>query len=314
MGSPSCAVAPLKSLLALGDSCCVAAVVAQPARPHGRGRTPTDPPLARAAREVGLTVLQPERARDASFLEEIKRLRPDVVVTAAYGQILSAEFLELPRLGTFNIHPSLLPDLRGATPVQTALLRGYRETGVTLLRTVQRLDAGPIVAQRQVEVEEYESAPTLMDRLFALGGDLLCEMIVRMGQDEKVQETPQDETRATHSQKIQKEDGKIDWTLSSSDIKNRIRAFAEWPQSYTFLSGRRVILAGVSQVPDGACQGGGQAAPGTVWYQRSAKVLVIACGSGCVAVPRVKIEGRGSTSAQAFWNGQRNPESLRFDP
>jgi len=309
LGSPEPVLAPLKTLLEEGPrhGHTVVGVVSQPARPVGRGRAPVDPPVAAFARRLGLPVLQPEKAADPAFLAAFAALAPDVAVTAAYGQILTPAFLQIPRRATINIHPSLLPRYRGATPVPAALLAGDTESGVTVLFTVQRLDAGNIITQERLLIDEHETAGELTSRFFTSGGRLTLAALEKL-KDPAYCGTPQDETQVSLCRKIQKTDGLIDWHKPALATVCRFRAFAPWPGSFTFLGDRRLALTALQTAPAGTPA----AAPGVVTYDRKRQTLLVGTSDGVIAVERLKPAGGKEVDAAAFWNGLKDKNAVVF--
>lgn len=305
MGSPTEVIAPLKVLLA-DHSHQVVAVVSQPAKPMGRKSVPQDPPLAVFAKEAGLNVLQPEKASHPDFLATLKELRPDVIITAAYGQILTDAFLAIPTRGTINIHPSLLPAYRGATPVPAALLDGLKETGVTILFTVKKLDAGAIICQERAVIEPNEKADELTDRLFRLGGELLPKALHQL-QDPGFQGTEQDESKVTLCRKIQKNDGQVQWANSSKEILNRFRAFHPWPGTFSFFNDQRVVFEAITLAQQ--CK---NLQPGQFEYLKPEKALLVGAGEGCIQIHTLKPAGSKSLDAASFWNGLKQRDTTLF--
>jgi methionyl-tRNA formyltransferase len=310
MGSPEPVLAPLRALIERGPERGVelVAVVSQPARPVGRKGVLTDPPVAQFAKARGLTTLQPEKAGDPVFLAALRELAPDVVVTAAYGQILTDAFLAVPRRATINIHPSLLPRYRGATPVQAALLDGETQSGVTVLFTVKRLDAGAVIAQAATPIAPDESAGALMARYFALGADLMLDALDKL-RDPAFTGTPQDESKVTHCRKIQKHDGLVDWSLPADEIHNRFRAYDPWPGTFTFCQGKRLGL--VELTPDAKAKS--PLAPGGVVFDKKHHALEVGAGDGVVRITKLKPAGGKEVPAAAFWNGLKERSGVAFD-
>jgi methionyl-tRNA formyltransferase len=314
MGSPQEVVSPLQQLLASGDDLRVVAVVSQPARPVGRSGKLQDPPLAEFAKARGLTVMQPESARDPEFLEALRDLRPDVIVTAAYGQILSKKFLSIPRRGTINIHPSILPKYRGATPVPAALLNGDKVTGVSVLFTVKALDAGAIICAKEAEVLPAETADALTRRMFDIGGGLLIEALGKL-RDPAFAGTPQDDAAATYCGKIEKSDGAVDWLRPAVVTCNRFRAFYPWPGTFTFFNGKRVSILDAREAV-GADLGRGAAGlsdvPGSFVFSKASKGILARTADGILVIARLQNEGGKPVDAAAFWNGIKDRASCRF--
>lgn len=308
LGSPEEVIAPLNYLLEVRKDFEVVAVISQPAKPQGRGRTIEDPPVAKFAKARGLATLQPQKASDPEFLARFRELKPDVAVTAAYGQILSDEFLSIPARGTINIHPSLLPAYRGATPVQSAIASGETQTGVTILFTVKKLDAGNIILQKVYEIGSDERAGELMPRLFKESARLLADALDQL-KDPNFAGTPQDPAKVTHCQKIDKTDGNIAWHKDAEKIYNRFRAFDPWPGSYTFLAGKRVAVTGMRPTKDLMTSQD----PGEFVFDKKSHCLTVGTGSEPLQITHLKPSGGGVVNAAAFWNGLKDRSSPRFE-
>ncbi|MDY0061715.1 MAG: methionyl-tRNA formyltransferase [Myxococcota bacterium] len=307
LGTPEFAVRPLEELLAAGHE--VVAVVTPPPRPAGRGRQSLVPPVAEAATRRGLSVLPVESASDPVVLEELARRRPDALITASFGQYLTAPVLALASHGVLNIHPSLLPRYRGASPVQSQLLAGETVTGVTLLRSVAKMDAGPILAQQQVPVLPDESAGELTARLFALGGRLLVELLARLAAGPLAGE-PQDEARATRCRKIGREQARLDWSRPAAELVWAIRAFDPAPVAWTTLRGKqlRIFRAHV-----GAASLAGPAVPGWLGGPPAQAELLVCCGAGWLQLDEVQLEGGRRLPARELARGLRlGPEGVEL--
>jgi methionyl-tRNA formyltransferase len=309
-GSPAEVMKPLEELQRLcaqqpNDS--IVAVVSQPPRPVGRKRRLQDPPLAQYAKDQGLTTLQPEKASAAEFLAEMQALEPDLVITAAYGQILSRDFLAIPKLGTINIHPSLLPRYRGATPVQSALLAGETTTGVTILYTVPALDAGDMIVQAETPIQPDERTGELMPRLFALGGDLLQEAFNRIS-DPNFKPQPQNPEQVTHCRKIDKQDGRIDWHQPAKIILQRYRAFHPWPGSFTQLGEKRIVIDRLRapEIASHAAPNLDTLEPGAFQFRKDLQALVVGTATTPLLIEALKPEGSKLQDAAAFWNGHKH--------
>lgn len=224
-GTPQFAVPSLDALARAHE---VALVVAQPDKPAGRGMKMQAPAVAVRARELGLPLAQPAKIRDAAFLESIAALRPDAGIVVAYGKILPAALLEIPRRGFFNVHASLLPKYRGAAPIQRAIEHGERETGVTIMRVDEELDHGPMLMTVKTEIGADEHTPSLAARLSLLGAEALGGALAG-----DTEETPQDHAQATLAPKIEKSEGAVDWTQPARAIYDKFRAFDPWPGLFT---------------------------------------------------------------------------------
>ncbi len=296
-GSPRFAVPTLERLL--GSAHTVVAVVAQPDRPHGRGQRVNAGPVKEVALEHGVPVLQPDRLKGRDFLQTLESLSPDLGVVAAYGKILPDAVLQLPRLGLINVHASLLPRWRGAAPVQRAIIAGDAVTGVTIMRVVAALDAGPTFASRSRPMADDETAEDVERDLSETGADLLIDVLSQIA-DGHAAETAQDEGRATYAPRLTKEEGLIDWTQSPAVSHNRVRGLHPWPHAYTFLGSERLILLATSTVAENA----GAMAPGTV-VMAEGDDLRIAAGGGMVRVNRIQAEGRKPMSVRDFLAGHR---------
>lgn len=235
MGTPDFSVPVLQRILQDGYE--VIAVVTQPDRPVGRKRVLTPPPVKVEALKHNIPVYQPEKIRVREELDQILALNPDLIVTAAFGQILPKELLEAPKLGCINVHASLLPELRGGAPIHYAILEGKRETGITIMYMAEKLDAGDILTQVAVEITEEDNVGTLHDKLSAAGCELLSETLPKLINGE-LTGIPQDDSKATFASNIKREQEKIDWNKDGETIYNQIRGLNPWPVAYTTLQGK----------------------------------------------------------------------------
>lgn len=308
LGSPAAVLSPLKQLVELGPKLGfeLVGVVSQPARPVGRHGTPTDPPVATFAKAAGIPVLQPIKASDPAFLEAFAAWRPDVAITAAYGQILTDAFLAIPKRGTINIHPSLLPLYRGATPVPAALLDGATTSGVTVLFTVKKLDAGNIIVQEASPVGPREKAGEMTERLFEAGGRLCFDALKKL-KDPLYTGKPQDEKLVTHCKKIDKHDGLVDWEMAAEEIFNRHRAYDPWPGTFSFIGDKRVAFLDMS-----AADSHTALKPGEVTFDKHQHCLVIGTGEGVLQVTKLKPAGGKEMLAAGFWNGLKDRSHVVF--
>src|SRR5437667_379074 len=257
LGTPDFAIPSLRAVL---DEVEVLAVVTQPDRPRGRGRQVAPPPVAAVARALGLRVLQPTRLNDPAVPDTLRTLRPDIIMTVAYGKIIPPAILTLPPLGCINVHPSLLPKYRGASPIQSAIADGQRETGVTIMYQSEALDAGDIILQRRVPIEPHDTAQTLEARLADEGARALVEAL-RLIAGGTAPRFPQDASAATYVKKLTKENGRLDWTRPARALANVIRAMDPWPSAYTTHRGRLLKIwkgAAIEHRPPGPAR------PGTV--------------------------------------------------
>jgi methionyl-tRNA formyltransferase len=299
LGTADFAVPSLAACLAAG--CDVAAVVTQPERPGDRGR-PAPRPVGELARERGLPLLQPHRIREPAATAELLDLGLDALVVAAYGQILPVALLEGPRLGGVNVHGSLLPRWRGASPVAAAILAGDAETGVSIMRMDAGMDTGPVYAMRATPIAAAETASELTGRLAALGADLLVEVLAGL-EAGTVTAAPQDGAAATLAPRLRRDDGRVDWSeMGAAEVDRRVRALDPWPGVTAPLGGAEVrLLAG-----EPLARGDGAGPPGTV-LRTDREVAEVATREGVYAVRRVQPPGRRPMDAAAYLRGRRAP-------
>jgi len=295
MGTPDFAVPSLKALAA-GPY--MITVVTQPDRPAGRGGKLTPPPVKVAAEEIGLPIIQPETLRDPLFRAQLAALNPAVTVLVAYGEYLAPSLLDLPARGSINLHPSLLPRWRGSTPIQSAILAGDEQTGVSIIRMDRGLDTGPVIAQRSTTIDPEETHPELSAHLAQLGADLLAEVLPIWLRGEK-EPIPQDEEGVTLTRTLTKEDGEIDWTQPAVEIARRVRAFQPWPGTYTYWGDRllKILRAHPSPASTGVPPGTVTITPGPE------RKLLVQTGEGSLDLLELQLAGKASTPAQAFLAG-----------
>lgn len=301
MGSTEFALPALEYLHGAGFR--AAAVVSTPARPKGRGLHLRDSPVAAYARDHGYdTVLTPGSLEDPAFLRQLAEIRAELFVVVAF-RILPEEVFSMPRLGTVNLHASLLPKYRGPAPIHRAIEAGERETGITVFRIDRGVDTGNIVLRRATGIGPEETAPELSERLGLLGAEALAEACV-MFRDGTVTYALQDHSCATRAPKLAKSEAEIDWSMSAAEIFNKIRAFKPFPGTFTALQGMRLGIEWASPV-----SGEPGSEPGTVCAV-SHEGLDVQCGQGVLRVLRVKPEGRKSMDVAAFLNGKRVGEGV----
>jgi len=252
MGTPGFAVPPLRRILESGKHT-VAAVVTQPDRKVGRGQKIQVSPVKELALEHNLVVLQPERLRNENFDRVLAVYNPDVIVVAAYGQILPPAILELPKYGCINIHASILPKYRGAAPIQRAIIDGEKYTGITIMQMDKGLDTGNIIAFEQVDILEDDDTASLGNLLSVAGATLLMNVLAKIEADGKVVSTPQDDSKATYAGMLSKKDGLLDWSMEKDPIIFRIKGLQPWPAAFSFLHGRawKILQAEYYDDPDG---------------------------------------------------------------
>jgi methionyl-tRNA formyltransferase len=306
-GTPAFAVPSLRALLA--DSYFqVAAVVTQPDRPRGRGKKTASSPVKDAALEAGVPVYQPEKIKSESSLDYFKRLMPEVVVIIAYGQIIPASLIAIPRLGWINLHGSLLPKYRGAAPINWAIVNGEKVTGLTTMQIDAGLDTGPMLLKYQTGIGPDQTALDLYAQLAEAGAPLIVETLKKLDRGE-IASTPQDNSQATLAPPLKKEDGRIDWLLPAPQIHNRIRGLQPWPGAFTAFRGATCRIWGKPLKPVAA---GGM--PGTILPTQEDGLLVICGGSTVLHVEQVQLEGRNRISDREFMNGARIEPGERFAP
>lgn len=301
LGTPAFALASLDRLVADGHR--LAAVVTQPDRPAGRGQALRPPPVKRRAAALGLPVLQPERIRDPQVCDRLRALAPEALVVVAYGQLLPPALLTLAPHGGFNVHASLLPAYRGAAPIAWALMRGERETGISIMRLDAGMDTGPVCLRRAVAVGPDETAGELHDRLAALGAEALAEALCLVAAGRAVFE-PQDDARATRAPRLAPADLRLDWKAPAREIHDRIRGLAPGPGAVTRWRGVLLKLLRSGLAAEAEPPGGAAAEPGTIVQLEAAGVLVQA-GRGRVRLLEVQAPGRRPLPAAAFARGAR---------
>jgi len=313
MGTAELACASLKALAA-SSQFQVVAVVTQPDRPKGRDLKLQPPAVKQTALAAGLPVLQPERARDPVFVEELRRLDAALIVVAAYGQLLPSSILALPTHGCVNVHTSLLPKYRGAAPIQWAILNDEPETGVTIMQMVEKLDAGAILSQRATPIAQEDNAATLHDRLAHIGAELLLETLPQCVNN-TINPRPQDEAAASYARKITKEDGRLDWSQPARSLWNRIRAFTPWPGAYITV-GRGELLRAPNPLSSGppnprmlkiwkaTVLDNLSGRPGEV-LEAGGNSIVVACGEAALRIHELQMEGGRRLTVGQFLAGHR---------
>jgi methionyl-tRNA formyltransferase len=303
-GTPEFAVPTLAALVEAGRV--PVRVVTQPAKPAGRGRQPLEPPVARWAREHGIEVTQPERVRHPSFLEEAAALAPDLAVVVAFGQLFPKALLDLPRLGCVNLHASLLPRWRGASPIQAALAAGDARTGVTTMKMDEGMDTGPILLEEAVEIGPAERADELARRLAEIGGRLVVrtlDLLETGGIEPRPQPAnPADAADAvTYAPRLTRDSGRVDWGLTAREIHDRLRAYTPWPGLTAGLRGEPVKIVAAEPLAERAGE-----APGVILGLRGGRLLAVACGGGtALGLAELQRPGKRALRAADFVNGER---------
>ncbi|KQU60420.1 methionyl-tRNA formyltransferase [Rossellomorea marisflavi] len=295
MGTPDFSVPVLKALIE--NEYEVVAVVTQPDRPVGRKRILTPPPVKVEAEKHGISIYQPEKIKNSDELEEVLALEPDLIVTAAFGQILPKRLLDAPKHGCINVHASLLPELRGGAPIHYSILQGKSSTGITIMYMVEKLDAGDIISQVEVEIEETDHVGTLHDKLSEAGSALLIETLPKL-LDGSVSPVKQDEEQATFAWNIKREQEKIDWTKSGKEVYNHIRGLHPWPVAYTTLAGAVMKIWWGEKV-----KGHGSSVPGEVLAIEEDGFIVSTGDDISIKVTDLQPSGKKRMSAKDYLRG-----------
>lgn len=291
MGTPDFAVPTLRALI---DAYHVVGVVTQPDRPAGRGnKAPLPPPVKQVAIAHDIPVFQPEKLRRPEAIETLRQWHADLYVVAAFGQILPQTVLDIPRYGSINVHASLLPRWRGAAPIQAAILHGDSRTGVTIMKMDAGLDTGPMLRAESIEIAPDETGASLHDRVAELGARLLIPTLDDYLTGE-IQPVPQPEDGVTVAPRIEKEQGRIDWSKSADEIDRQVRAFTPWPGTFTDWNGRTLKILSGSSVQ-------GRAEPGQVVHNNGR--IAVGTSYGLYALSRVQIAGKPAVEIEAFVNG-----------
>ncbi len=299
MGTPDFALSALEAVHNSGHE--LIGVVTQPDKPKGRGKQLAPPPVKEWAIKNQIPVYQPIRVRgDKSFIDKIKGLSPDIVVTAAYGQILPKSFLDIPSIGCINVHASLLPEYRGASPIQQVLIDGREKTGITIMYMDIGMDTGDIILQEELIIHPDENAGQLHDRLGALGGKAL-QKALKLFEQGPVQGTPQDNEKASYCSKIEKSMGEIRWDNSSASVKNMIRGLTPWPGCFTFYQGNRIKVWKASQREYLTEE---KLVPGTVLKADDTDGLIVSCGQGALRIEELQGPGGRPMSDLDFLRGK----------
>jgi methionyl-tRNA formyltransferase len=301
LGTPDFAVAPLEEIVKAGYE--VVAVVTQPDKPVGRKQILTPSAVKECALKLGIKVLQYDKIR-LQGVEDLKNLNPDLMVTCAYGQILSQEILDIPKLGTINIHASLLPKLRGSSPIQWSIINGDTKTGITIMMTDIGIDTGDIILQDEVDILPDETGGELFDKLSLLGASAVVKAL-DLFKNNKVIRTPQDHSKATHTKMLKKESGKIDFSKHSNDVHNLIRGLNPWPVAYFSINGEVIKVYKSQPIADDYGDFGHVFTKG--------KELVISCGKGAIKLLEVQRAGSKRMPTSVFLNCFKIEEGIKVD-
>lgn len=295
MGTPDFSVPVLRQIIDEGYE--VIGVVTQPDRPVGRKKVLTPPPVKAEAVKYGIPVFQPEKIREKEELEKILVLNPDLIITAAFGQILPKELLEAPKYGCINVHASLLPELRGGAPIHYAILQGKKKTGITIMYMAEKLDAGDILTQVEVPIIDEDNVGTMHDKLSKAGAKLLSETLPLLLEG-KLTPIRQEERLATFAPNIKREQEKIDWTKSAAEIYNHIRGLNPWPVAFTNLEGKALKIWRAEKVKEEYLGD-----PGTI-VQINKHGIVVACGDGTfIEIKELQPSGKTKMTVEDFLRG-----------
>ncbi|HCU8441197.1 TPA: methionyl-tRNA formyltransferase [Staphylococcus aureus] len=297
MGTPDFSTTVLEMLIAEYD---VIAVVTQPDRPVGRKRVMTPPPVKKVAMKHDLPVYQPEKLSGSEELEQLLQLDVDLIVTAAFGQLLPESLLALPKLGAINVHASLLPKYRGGAPIHQAIIDGEQETGITIMYMVKKLDAGNIISQQAIKIEENDNVGTMHDKLSVLGADLLKETLpsIIVGTNESV---PQDDTQATFASNIRREDERISWNKPGRQVFNQIRGLSPWPVAYTTMDDTNLKIYDAELVETNKIN-----EPGTIIETTKKAIIVATNDNEAVAIKDMQLAGKKRMLAANYLSGAQN--------
>ena len=301
MGTPDFAVPPLAALVKAGYE--VTAVITQPDKPKGRGKTLLPTPVKEEAMKHEITVYQPQKVRDPEFVEVLKNLAPDMIVVAAFGQIIPKEILDMPKYGCINIHASLLPKYRGAAPIQQAVIDGEKESGVTIMKMGMGLDTGDMISQAVVTLSEDETGGSLFDRLAETGASLLIQTIPSIENGTATYTKQPEESPTPYAAMITKKMGLLDFSGNAEVLERLVRGMNPWPSAYTFLNNKtlKVWKAAVEDAESG------KAAPGTIVCVDK-KGIHVACGEKILVLQEVQLEGKKRMETDAFLRGYQVTE------
>lgn len=302
MGTPDFAVPPLEALVNSGYE--VAAVVTQPDKPKGRGKTLMPTPVKEEALKHDIPVYQPQKVRDPEFEEILEKISPDIIVVAAFGQIIPKKILDLPKFGCINIHASLLPKYRGAAPIQQAVIDGEKESGVTIMRMGTGLDTGDMISKVVVPIETEETGGSLFDKLAEAGASLLIETLPSIENGTAVYEKQPEESPTPYAAMITKKMGLMDFTKSAEELERLVRGLNPWPSAYTFLNGKtlKVWKSTVER-----SENGGKTVPGTI-VAVDKEGIHVACRENNLVLREVQLEGKKRMETDAFLRGYQITE------
>lgn len=302
-GTPDFAVPVLETLFSLPEIE-LTGVFTQPDKPVGRKQALTPPPVKVTAREKGLKIWQPEKLKTKEIEEQLKSLSPDVCMVVAYGKIIPKNLLAIPKFGWLNVHGSLLPKYRGASPIQAAILHGDTKTGVTLMQIDHGLDTGNMIIKKEIKIESTDNFQSLHDKLSALGAEIIKDSLFDYLEG-KLRPQPQDSALATETKIINKEDGQIDWKRPAVEIERQIRAYTPWPGAFCFWNNKRIIIINARMAESRDKLPAGQT-------KRIKDNLIVGCGSDNLELKVIQMEGKKSMAAADFLKGNPNFEKTQL--
>ncbi len=302
MGTPQFAVPPLRALAGAGHR--IECVITRTDKPAGRGRNVAAPPVKKAALELGIPLQQPRRVRDPAFVDTLRKINPDAIVVAAYGQMLPKELVTLPKYGCINIHASLLPAYRGAAPINWAIIRGDAQTGITIMQMDEGMDTGGVLMQESLLIGRDDTAGTLTEKLSLLGAGLITKVLTLL-ESGALKPAVQDDAKATMAPLLKKEDGLIDWTMPADAIHSRVRGLSPWPGAFTFLNGKMIKIM-ASEIVAGSGE------PGRLVAKDDA-TLDVGTGRDLLRIVTIQPEGKKPMPAADFLRGHRGLEGEKFE-
>lgn len=301
MGTPDFAVPTLEALIREHD---VIGVFTQPDKPRGRGKAVSFSPVKEVAVKHDIPVYQPVKVREESVVDEIRSMKPDVIVVVAFGQILPESILNIPPYGCINVHASLLPRYRGAAPIQWAVIDGEKETGVTTMYMAKGLDTGDMILKESIVLDPKETGESLHDKLCVMGGPLILKTLEQIEQG-TAPRIPQDDALSCYAHMLTKELGCIDWTKDATSIERLIRGLNSWPSAYTTWNGKTL------KIWDSEVTKGSEAIPGTV-IEKDKTSFTVSCGQGALKVLEVQLQGKKRMTTQAFLVGNHVETGMRL--
>ncbi len=295
IGTPDFSISSLNKLIK--ENYNIIAIITQPDKKVGRKQEITHSPVKKVALKHNIPLLQPQKIKN--IYKEIKDLKPDLIITAAYGQIIPKNILKIPKFGCINIHGSLLPKYRGASPIQYAILKGDKKTGITVMEMDEKMDEGDIISQKSIKIESNDTASSLHDKLSILGADLLIETLPKI-LNKKSKYTPQDHNKTTYTKILKREDGKINWNKEAIEIERKIRAFYPWPGTYTKFGTKKLKIIEVkfSEINKKLESG--------IPFETKSKNLAVKCGKNSLILEKVQLEGKNTVSGKEFLRGHKD--------